>query len=144
MVVAGAAWLFAGCRHVVESETRPPGENILDQVALRDAMESPVDFRSHVAPVLQVKCLYCHNGKVMAGRYRMDNRKQAFAPGAEGPRIVPGQPDASPFVRVLTGAHALTMPAVGNQVTQDEIRLLEKWIREGANWPEDVTLSPQG
>jgi hypothetical protein len=51
--------------------------------------------------------------------------------------LVPGQPERSLLLTKIEGAHAhvKAMPPVGERLTQDEVRILERWIRQGAKWP---------
>lgn len=48
------------------AETRPEGDPELSADELREAKTS-VDFVKHVKPILESRCLYCHDGKEMPG-----------------------------------------------------------------------------
>ena len=128
------AFVLAGCQAPhPESETRPAGVTGLSASVLDEALFGRVDFRRHVAPILQAKCLYCHQPSAMPGHLSLVSREAAFA---SGPYIIPGQPNASPLIRTLGDKAHLAMPAVGNQVTPEEIRVLKRWIQQGAVWPD--------
>jgi len=133
------ALAFGGCHSPLpESETRPPGRDILPQMEIRAALQGEVDFARHVAPVLRERCLYCHEPAEMPGRYSLARRADAFADAGAGPRIVPGRPGASRLVQVLGEGHpgTSTMPAVGDQLTDGERGILTRWVAQGAPWPE--------
>lgn len=122
----------------IDSETRPVGTNVLPPAVLAGALNGEPDFVRHVAPILRERCLYCHEPPALPGHLSLASREEAMTPGPAGPVIVPGKPDGSPLIRSLKGTHPGTaaMPAVGDQVTRDEIRVLERWISIGAPWPE--------
>ena len=114
-------------------ETRPVGEPVLSVTELAQAGEKP-DFKRHVWPILEERCVYCHDGKEMPGKLNLSTRAGAF----RDPRIiVPGNADGSALIVALTtGNHALSMPAVGKAPPPEEIAVLRKWIDLGAEWPE--------
>jgi len=94
--------------------TRPAGVTSLSAPVLDEALSGQVDFQRHAAPILQAKCLHCHQPSAMPGHLSSVSREAAFA---SGPYIIPGQPNASPLIRTLGGKAHLAMPAVGNQVS---------------------------
>lgn len=120
-----------------EPETRPLGENSLSRGEMRRALAGPVDFTRHVRPILEAKCVACHSEGGLPGRMDLGSRERAVRSGALGVFIVPGKPEQSLFVSQIGSApaHLKAMPPVGQQVTDDEIRVLRRWIAEGARWP---------
>jgi hypothetical protein len=127
-----------GCQSPsADSETRPPGTNLLSRSAMNEALTGEPDFVRHVAPILRERCLYCHEPTSMPGHLSLASREEAMTTGPASPAIIPGKPAASPLIRSLKGAHPKTaaMPAVGDQVTSEEVRVLERWIASGAPWP---------
>ena len=76
------------------SETAPVGPSVLTEQDQQAAMSGKVSFKKHVAPVLESRCLPCHNGKTMPNLFSMTSRAAAFQAGALGPRIVPGSKPA--------------------------------------------------
>lgn len=137
--VLAALLLLASCQspQPSESETRPPGENVLTPAQLAATRSGPVDFTTHVRPILQAKCVMCHNHDALPGKVNLTSRDAARRTGALGVWIVPGKPDQSHFVtKVCDAPGALqAMPPVGQQITTDELAVLRKWIAEGASWP---------
>jgi len=134
-----ALLLLAACQspNPSESETRPPGTTVLSTAALADARSGPVDFASHVKPILASKCVMCHNQEAQPGKADLSSRTLAQRTGALGLWIVPGKPDHSILLTKVSSAHAhvKAMPPVGEQITHDELAILRKWIAEGATWP---------
>lgn len=128
---------LAACATPPDPDTKPMGENVLSKEAIKAARTSPVDFVAHVKPVLERKCVMCHNRKALKGHMSLENRKEAMRSGALGAYIVPGHPENSLLIANVNSAHqnVSVMPAVGERLTQDEYAILTKWVKEGANWP---------
>lgn len=137
MIVVGLA--LAGCSGVEKppvAETRPVGEPVLSDKQLREAKVA-VSFTDHVKPILEERCLYCHNGRELPGKLDLRTRASAMAPGPFGPRILPGKGEESLLISFIsTGNHAMSMPAVGTRVAPEEVEVLTRWIDQGATWPE--------
>lgn len=131
------ALLLASCAAPVDSETKPLGENVLTREQIHAAKHGPVDFLTHVKPVLEAKCVMCHNREALPGHMSLENRAEAMRSGALGTFIVPGSPDSSLLVSHVEDAHSKmsVMPAVGERLTDDEHSILKKWVKEGARWP---------
>ena len=113
------------------------GENVLSKEAIKAAKTGQVDFVTHVKPVLEAKCVMCHNREALPGHMSLETRKEAMRSGALGAYIVPGHPETSLLVKNVHSAHqkVSVMPAVGERLTKDEYTILTKWVTEGANWP---------
>ena len=131
------ALLLASCTAPVDSETKPLGENVLTKEHIHAAKHGPVNFTSHVKPVLEAKCVMCHNRKALPGHMSLENRSEAMRSGALGTFIVPGSPENSLLISNVHSAHSKmsVMPAVGERLTDDEYAILKKWVKEGARWP---------
>ncbi|HVJ45130.1 MAG TPA: DUF1549 domain-containing protein, partial [Luteolibacter sp.] len=102
------------------------------------APDGGVDYFKDVRPILETKCYDCHNGGKVKGDLRLDSLENALKGGSdEGASIVRGKPGESPLIhRITTDDEDLVMPPKGARLTKDEISILEKWISEGAVWPE--------
>ena len=96
-----------------------------------------VDFEREIAPILAAKCLPCHGPDKQRSGYRLDVRSIALEGGeTSAPNIVPGDADASPLVRYISGADPeMRMPPKGAPLDEAEIALVRRWISEGAPWP---------
>jgi uncharacterized membrane protein len=131
------ALALASCTTPPGSETKPLGENVLDREAIHAAMTGPVDFAAHVKPVLEAKCVMCHNRQALPGHMSLASRSEALRTKALGTYIVPGHPEKSLLVANVKTVHqsVSVMPAVGERLTADEYAILNKWVKEGAAWP---------
>jgi uncharacterized membrane protein len=140
--------LLSGCASQREDfkGTRPAGENVLSSTEMSRALIGRVDFERHVKPVLQQKCVMCHNSEALPGKMDLTSQLAARRARVLGVLIVPGSPERSLFLQRISDAagHAAAMPPVGEQVTRQEMKLLERWIRQGAEWPPGPagTLNP--
>jgi hypothetical protein len=106
--------------------------------------EGPIDFKEHVRPLLIINCMECHNREDAKhnGNYILETRTLAMTTGTAPPAIVPGDPDASPLLTVLSldPMHQRAMPPAPDKIWGVRLEILRRWIAEGAVWPEDVVL----
>lgn len=101
-------------------------------------------FEKEVRPVLAEHCYGCHSTKAktkFAGLL-LDSRAAAFKGGDTGPVIVPGKPLQSKLLMVLRGSVKPAMPP-GGRLPEAKIAAIERWIADGAPWPdESATVAP--
>jgi mono/diheme cytochrome c family protein len=103
-------------------------------------------YPSVVYPILEKKCVSCHNASKTKGGLRMDDPALFAKGGKHGVAFVAGQPDKSLLLqRALLPLHAEAhMPPAGKaQLTDKEIRLLEWWIQNGASFDKTIADTPQ-
>jgi len=131
------ALVLVSCAAPPDSQTKPMGEDVLSKEQIRAAKTGPVDFVAHVKPVLEWKCVMCHNRKALPGHASFESRREALRTKTLGTYIVPGHPETSLLVANTASTHknVSVMPAVGERLTKDEYAILTKWVKEGANWP---------
>ena len=94
----------------------------------------PVSYHKQIRPILQARCLGCHQPAKASGAYVMtDFAKLAAGGESEEKAIVPGKPDESYLVAQITPEDgSAAMPPKGNPLSQVEIDLIRQWITEGA------------
>ncbi|TWF41638.1 cytochrome c [Chitinophaga polysaccharea] len=101
-----------------------------------------VDYNFHIRPILSDKCYACHGpdaNKREAG-LRLDIADSAYkalreTPGAHA--LVPGNPMASAvYQRISSKDTAMRMPPPSSNMSLSayEIKLIEKWIKQGAKY----------
>ena len=108
----------------------------------RDPLPEIVDFNLHVRPIISDKCFACHgpDANHREADLRLDTEEGAFAALKDQSdlfAIVPGKPDRSAIIhRVKSDDPAELMPPPESklQLSQQEIKLLEKWIAQGAEY----------
>ena len=95
-----------------------------------------VGFRDLVAPILVRKCLGCHNDAKAAGGFRMTTFSLLKKGGKTAPDLIlaPGDPDASELVISVRADAAPRMPYKLPPLSDSEIEVLTKWVRQGAKF----------
>lgn len=106
-----------------------------------------IDFYKQIQPILEAKCSGCHSGDKPKAGLRLDGRAAALAGGKnDGPAITPNKPNESALLARVKLKGEGEMPPKGEKLTAEQIVLLEKWIKEGARWPDlnadHTTLTP--
>lgn len=103
--------------------------------------KAPVDFDRDLRPLLESKCLGCHNPNLHKGKVALHTREAILA--HKEPLLVPGKPGMSRLLQVVTpgpdGA-APEMPEEGEALDPEDLELLRDWIASGAPWPEGRVL----
>ncbi len=94
-------------------------------------------FRERVVPVLQRRCLSCHNDVQRKGEFSLQSAESAFDDGY----LEPGDAAASHLVDVITPTNGKAeMPKNSDPLKTEEISAIRKWIDSGAKWPSDFKL----
>ena len=97
-------------------------------------------FRDKVAPILEQRCLKCHNPEKFKGKLDLTTRAGLLRGGREGPAAVVGNVDESQFLLAISYTDPdFEMPPTG-RISGDEISILSRWVSEGILWPRDATL----
>lgn len=111
---------------------------LLPPAFARQAPAKPIDYTRDIAPILGTRCTSCHAGDDPSGGLRLEKREDLLAGGESGePAIVPGKPDESPLIRLVSGADPLlVMPPKGKRLTPEQVKLLRDWIAQGAPWAD--------
>ena len=96
-----------------------------------------VDFDKEVYPIFRSKCFKCHSGPKAKKGLRYDDKRtlKEFIDG-EDKVIVTGKPLESLLLQKAglprDDTDAMPPPRRGDPLTNDEMRLIAKWIEEGA------------
>ena len=110
--------------------------------ATLSATSLPVGFAADVLPILQRHCFECHGPRAQEGGLRLDDRTAAMKGGDTGPVVAPGEPSRSELSRRIGLARVddEAMPPRGPGLTAAEQAVIRRWITEGADWPEDLSV----
>jgi hypothetical protein len=100
-------------------------------------------FRDKIAPLLETRCLSCHNAQKKRGGLDLSTRTSALAGGKNGPVLVPGAAAKSRLVQMIGGANP-RMPRTGAKLSAGEVAQVRRWIGTGANWPASLALAAKG
>lgn len=103
-----------------------------------------VDYNTEVKPIINKKCISCHGGVKKKAGFSLLFRSEALAPTESGkPAIIPGDPGASEMIRRLT-LHdpEERMPYKEEPLSEEEISILTKWVKQGAKWGDHWAYVP--
>ena len=97
----------------------------------------PVEFEKDIQPILDEKCVACHNVAIAESKLVLEDVPAILKGGKRGPAVVAKDPDKSLIYRAAARAIDPVMPPLPNKVsaaalTPQELGLLRKWIEEGA------------
>ena len=102
--------------------------------------DKPAGFVHDVRPILQKHCYACHGPVKQKSGLRLDIKSEAMKGGElYGPSIIPNNASRSPLIEFVSREDAdLMMPPEGERLSATEIAVLQRWIDEGAVWPDGV------
>jgi hypothetical protein len=129
----GIDWEYAGFNApalaaMLGIEQQPPAAEPL----LEDIGEEAITYQV-LQPVFEQTCGMCHGATPSKG-LRVTDYDSLMAGGEDGPVVLPGFPDDSLIVQVLTRGHFA-------QLTEQQMTLLRRWIESGA--PEGEAAAPE-
>ena len=102
------------------------------------AAEPGPSFDKQVAPLLQSRCLKCHNHAKARGDLDLTTAAALLKGGEAGAVVAPGKSaDSLLFAKVRDGK----MPP-GRPLAESEVGLLRRWIDAGAPWTQGLALKP--
>ena len=98
----------------------------------------PVDFERDIQPILDDKCVACHNVAIAESKLVLEDVPAILKGGKRGTAVVPKDVEKSLIYQVASRAVEPAMPPLPNKasasaVTPQELGLLKKWIEEGAS-----------
>ena len=91
-----------------------------------------LNFDQHVMPLIQDKCLVCHNGDKAKGGLDMSTFTGLMEGGASGVVIRPGDADKSRMYTMTAHKEAPYMPPKSPMIAIESVNLLRDWINGGA------------
>jgi len=91
-----------------------------------------------VRQLLESQCLACHNDTDRKGDFSLQSKSALIESGF----VTAGDAADSHLLSTLTAESGgvPSMPKDGEPLTDDEVRLLHKWIGSGMPWPDGITL----
>jgi len=120
----------------------PPSVRAALGVNIKDTATPDSFYTHHVYPILDAKCVSCHNASSAKAGLRLDTYDHLMRGGHDGAVISAGKPETSMLLARVTlptdDKHF--MPAEGRTpLTTGETSLLRAWIRAGAS-PTATTI----
>lgn len=111
------------------------------EIKLITNLEEAVVYEDIIHPIMDSRCVSCHNPDKKKGELMMHTADALLAGGENGDIFVPGDPETSEMlIRVhLPEEDEHHMPPDGkSQLTDDQITLLTWWIDQGASFDKTV------
>lgn len=101
-----------------------------------------IDFNKTVKPILESRCVSCHNSDKTKGDLNLETLELSIKGGDSGAAISPGDISKSLLIEriKLPEDHDDIMPPKGDPLSLVQIKTLEAWIKEGAKWPKGTIL----
>ncbi len=118
----------------------PPRQKPIQPVPITNLAEAVV-YRDIIHPIVETRCVDCHNPDKKKGDLRMDSPEQLLKGGENGPLFVAGNATGSEMVKrlLLPEEHDDHMPPKGKkQLTKEQIELVKWWIATGASFDKTV------
>ena len=118
------------------------GQSLLVAEGANDSKQNAgVNFELEIAPILEAKCLGCHNPNLQKGDFSMATLEDIQAASEE--YLIPGNAEDSMLYWIilpLDDEEAPEMPEEGDALSEEETKKLAAWIDAGAEWPEGLVL----
>ena len=97
-------------------------------------------FESTIAPILETKCIGCHNTEKAKGKVSVSSFEEMF--NGKKKLIVKGDPHKSLLFKVIIpeDGEKAEMPEDGDSLSKSETESIKKWIESGAHWPAGRVL----
>lgn len=118
----------------------PPRQQAIAFKPITDVNQAMV-YEQIVNPILQTRCVQCHNAGKSKGGLRLDTPEQIKKGYEDGPVFVAGKGADSELVKVCLRPEEddLHMPPKGKtQLTEGQVALLTWWIDQGAPFDKKV------
>ncbi|WP_020602412.1 c-type cytochrome domain-containing protein [Spirosoma spitsbergense] len=119
----------------------PPKAPVFKAEPITDVNQAMV-YQQIVNPILQTRCVQCHNARKSKGGLRMDTPDMLQKGWEDGPVFVAGKATASELIKVclLPEDDDHHMPPKGKtQLQEEQIALLTWWIDQGAPFNKKVS-----
>lgn len=111
-------------------------------------LDSIVVFKDFVQPLLNEKCVACHNNDISRGGLNLSNIESIKKGGRSGAAFVSKNPSKSLIFKRISFSqnNEKFMPPTGTPFSYHEIQLVQWWIQEGANYAgslNEFSITPE-
>jgi hypothetical protein len=104
-------------------------------------LAAEIDFEKQVSPILVQNCVKCHNPAKARAGLNLSTRELALKGSDAGEVLIPGKPEESLLIKRAADG-SMPPETDGRRLTAVEVAVLTAWVKEGAKWPEGLSLSP--
>ena len=111
------------------------------------SLPAEVSFNRDIRPILSDACFLCHGNDAQERKadLRLDRPEDAYADRDGAPAIVPGDPESSLMIWMITAEDEedrMPPPKHNRSLSQAEKDLLQQWIEEGAPYDQHWSFKP--
>ena len=112
--------------------------SVLLIVTLANSATADDLFRDRLVPLIQKRCLSCHNSVDHKGGFALQTADELTKSGF----VEPSKPAESHLLSVLKPQDGKrpAMPKNGEPLRVEEVAAIEKWIADGAKWPDGFRI----
>ncbi len=107
-------------------------------LAAAASAQDKVDFGKDIKPIFDRSCAGCHGAKAQMGTLRLDSKKVAAKSIQAG-----DAQHSSLYQRVAGIGDQARMPMGAKPLPPEEIEKIQKWINEGAAWPDEYSVDAE-
>ncbi len=118
----------------------PPAQPPAEMKPAAPESQSAVNFIDHVLPIFQARCFACHGPDKGEGGLVLASHETVMLGGGSGAVIMPGSPDGSRLLRLVSHLEQPSMPPKQDKLPDDQINLIRTWIARGA--PSTAAVAP--
>ena len=109
----------------------------------RAGLQQPADpaaslFGEHVRPLLETRCLSCHNSELKQSGLDLSTRAGLLRGGSRGPAIVAGDAEQSLLVQLVSHKQKPNMPFMAAKLSDDVLARVVEWVNAGAPYEAAV------
>ncbi len=103
--------------------------------------KTPIEYGADIQPIFEKKCLVCHSGTELRGKYDMSTHAKVLKGGKRGTAVVAGKPaESNLFVFCSRQKQPMMPPKTDEPLNSQEVSLIKLWIEEGAKAPTTVKI----
>lgn len=132
----GSTYLTAYAPEIVKTVLGTSKDEVY--IEIPENIDSVLVYEHLIKPVLNDKCVRCHNADKSNGNLRLDTKEGILKGGNHGATILAGNAlESNLFARtILPKNNVKYMPPNGESLTYSELKLLEWWIQEGGSFDD--------
>ena len=115
------------------------GQDADTRVGLQQAADPAASlFGKHVRPLLETRCLSCHNSELKQSGLDLSTRAGLLRGGSRGPAIVAGDAEQSLLVQLVRHNQKPNMPFMAARLSDDVLAHVVEWVNAGAPYSAAV------
>lgn len=107
-------------------------------------LAAPVDYTRDIKPILTANCVSCHGPTKEKSGLRVDTYARLKQGGNSGPGFVAKKSADSLLIHAVKGSHDVAKMPPKGELPNEQIKLLSRWIDEGAPGPATPEVAVGG